>query len=86
MLITLCCGNLPSGVQKTLLGTALGLLGLLLLLDLGGLRLDLTGTREGSVNLTHVEICVLSGGCSSATSRRGKSQIIVGKYSDGRCS
>lgn len=53
--------NLPSGVQETLLGTALGLLGLLLLLDLGGLRLDLTGTREGSVNLTHVGLCVIEG-------------------------
>jgi hypothetical protein len=27
----------------------------LLLLDLGSLRLDLTGTSEGSVNLTHVD-------------------------------
>lgn len=51
--------DLPSGVQKTLLGTALGLLGLLLLLDLGGLRLDLTGTCEGSVNLTHVGLRVI---------------------------
>lgn len=66
ILISCCCGsvmvcNLPSGVQETLLGAALRLLGLLLLLDLGGLRLDLTGTCEGSVNLTHVGLCVIEG-------------------------
>jgi hypothetical protein len=67
-----------TGVKDALVGAALGDLGLLLLLDLGGLRLDLTfntksqlatrtnpttawglqrreltGTSEGSVNLSH---------------------------------
>lgn len=35
-----------AGVDDTLVGTALGLLGLLLLLDLGSGGLDLTGTSE----------------------------------------
>ena len=40
----------PAVVQDALLRAALGHLLLLLLLDLGGLRLDLTGTGKGSVN------------------------------------
>lgn len=43
-----------AGVCETLLRAALRDLLLLLLLDLGGLRLDLTGTRERTVDLTHV--------------------------------
>jgi len=42
-----------ASVQDPLLGTALGLLRLLLRLDLGGLRLDFTGTSEGSVDFAH---------------------------------
>lgn len=44
-----------ASVRESLLGTALGGLGLLLLLNLGGLRLDLASTGERSVNLTHLE-------------------------------
>jgi hypothetical protein len=40
-------------VLEALEGATAGLLGLLLLGDLGGLVLDLTGTSEGSVDLTH---------------------------------
>lgn len=40
----------PTVVKNALLGTALGGLLLLLLFDLGGLRLDLTGTGERAVN------------------------------------
>ena len=39
---------------------ALWRLGLLLLLDLGGLRLDLTSTRERSVDLTHIAARMLA--------------------------
>ena len=42
-----------ASVCESLLGTALGGLGLLLLLNLGGLRLDLASTGERSVNLSH---------------------------------
>ena len=42
-----------AGVSEPLLGAALGGLLLLLGLNLGSLRLDLSGTSEGSVNLTH---------------------------------
>lgn len=45
-----------AGVGDALLRAALGDLLLLLLLDLGSLRLDLTGTRERTVNLTHVGV------------------------------
>jgi hypothetical protein len=44
-----------TGVLEALESTALGDLGLLLLLDLGSLRLDLAGTGERSVNFTHGE-------------------------------
>lgn len=47
-------GYVPTVVQEALVRAALGHLGLLLLLDLGALRLDLTGTSEGSVDFTHV--------------------------------
>ena len=49
-----------AGVCEPLLCAALGDLLLLLLLDLGGLRLDLAGTGEGSVNLAHF-CCLLIG-------------------------
>jgi len=42
-----------TGVLHSLLGPALGLLGLLLGLNLGSLRFDLSGTSEGSVNFSH---------------------------------
>ena len=42
--------NAPAVVENALLGAALGDLLLLLLFDLGGLRLDLAGTGERSVN------------------------------------
>jgi len=43
-----------ASVLDSLLCAALGGLLLLLRLNLGSLRLDLTGTSEGTVNLTHV--------------------------------
>ena len=43
-----------AGVRDSLLCAALGGLLLLLGLNLGSLRLDLTGTSEGTVDLTHV--------------------------------
>lgn len=48
----------PSVVLEALLGTAGGLLGLLLLVELRSLRLDLTGTSEGSVDLSHFGLCI----------------------------
>lgn len=45
---------IPAVVQNALLSTTLRSLGLLLLLHLGSLRLDLTGTREGTVDFTHL--------------------------------
>ena len=42
--------NAPAVVENALLGTALRDLLLLLLFDLGGLRLDLAGTGERAVN------------------------------------
>jgi len=45
--------NKSSSVGYSLLGTSLGGLLLLLRLDLGSLRLDLSGTSEGTVNLSH---------------------------------
>jgi hypothetical protein len=47
--------NYYSLVDDSLLGTANNRLLLLLLGNLGGLRLDLTGTSEGSVNLSHFD-------------------------------
>lgn len=44
-----------ASVSESLLRTALGSLLLLLLLDLRGLRLDLSGTSQTSVNLSHFE-------------------------------
>ena len=44
------CKYAPAVVENPLLSTALGDLLLLLLFDLGGLRLDLAGTGERSVN------------------------------------
>lgn len=44
-----------TGVDDPLAGTALRSLGLLLLVDLGSGGLDLTGTSEGSVDLTHID-------------------------------
>lgn len=44
-------------VQVALVSTALWCLGLLLLLHLGSLRLDLSGTRQRSVNLSHCDEC-----------------------------
>ena len=42
--------DIPAVVENALLSTALGDLLLLLLIDLGGLRLDFAGTGERSVN------------------------------------
>ena len=42
--------DVPAIVENPLLSTALGDLLLLLLFDFGGLRLDLAGTGERSVN------------------------------------
>jgi hypothetical protein len=44
-----------ASVRESLLRTALRGLLLLLLLNLGGLRLDLAGTSQTSVNLAHFE-------------------------------
>lgn len=46
-----------SNELSPLLRSSLRSLGLLLLLDLGGLRLDFTGTSQGTVDLTHLEVC-----------------------------
>jgi hypothetical protein len=46
-----------AGVCKSLLRAALRSLLLLLLLDLGGLRLDLSSTSQTSVNLAHFQLC-----------------------------
>ena len=46
-------GDVALVVLEALEGATAGLLGLLLLGDLGGLVLDLTGTSEGAVDLTH---------------------------------
>lgn len=43
-----------TSVLKSLLGTTLWSLLLLLWLNLWGLRLDLSSTSEGSVNLSHI--------------------------------
>jgi hypothetical protein len=48
-----CNVDETAGVSESLLRTALRSLLLLLLLDLGGLRLDLAGTSQTSVNLAH---------------------------------
>ena len=45
--------DVPAVVEDPLLSTALGDLLLLLLFDLGGLRLDLTGTGERAVNCSN---------------------------------
>lgn len=45
--------NKTASVLLALVGAALGGLGRLLGLDLGGLRLDLAGTRQTAVNLAH---------------------------------
>jgi len=45
-----CSSTHATVVEKTLLGTTLGGLLLLLSFDLGGRRLDLTGTSERAVN------------------------------------
>ena len=50
---------IPTVVKNTLLRAALWYLGLLLLLHLGSLRLDLTGTSERSVDLTHIAVEML---------------------------
>lgn len=47
---------IPTVVKNTLLRAALWYLGLLLLLHLGSLRLDLTGTSERAVDLTHLAL------------------------------
>ena len=47
-------GDVALVVLEALEGTTAGLLGLLLLGDLGGLVLDLTSASEGAVDLTHV--------------------------------
>lgn len=44
--------NESSGVEQSHVSSALGLLGLFLLVNLGGLRLDLTSTRQRTVDLT----------------------------------
>ena len=44
-----------AGVSDSLLRAALWSLLLLLLLNLWSLRLDLSGTSEGTVNLSHVD-------------------------------
>jgi len=48
-------GDVALVVLEALEGATAGLLGLLLLGDLGGLVLDLTGTSEGAVDLTHFD-------------------------------
>lgn len=49
--------NETASVLLALVGAALGGLGRLLGLDLGGLRLDLAGTRQTAVNLAHDGCC-----------------------------
>ena len=46
-----------ASVCESLLRAALRSLLLLLLLDLGGLRLNLSGTSQTSVNLAHFRLC-----------------------------
>jgi len=48
--------NEAADVKESLLGTALDDLGLLLRLNLGGLRLDLSSTGEGSVNFSLIAV------------------------------
>lgn len=67
--------GLLTSVKNALVSTTLGGLSLLLLLDLGGLRLNLSGTSERSVNLSHFEVTLVRFRCkklsSFATHKRG---------------
>ena len=56
--------DVPAVVEDPLLSTALGDLLLLLLFDLGGLRLDLAGTGERAVNY-NLAIAAIAKGAKS---------------------
>lgn len=61
---------IPTVVEHTLVSAALGGLGLFLLFDLGRLRLDLTGTSERSVDLTHIAAQMLVSAPTASVRRR----------------